>query len=102
MAVNTVVAATAGDSYRATADIVNSVGTGELTISSPLRYLTSATSGVMLYHSNRLYPAATKLGLVVQSASDIVAGDLSSLQTYAAAGVSTALIARFAESPSII
>ena len=102
VAVNTVVAATAGDSYRATADIVNSVGTGELTISSPLRYLTSATSGVMLYHSNRLYPAATKLGLVVQSASDIVAGDLSSLETYAGAGVSTALIARFAESPSII
>ena len=102
VAVNTAIAATAGASYRAGSDIVNSIRSGEMTISSPLRYLTSAASGVMLYHSNRLYPAATKLGLVVQGASDIVAGDLSSLETYAGAGVSTALIAKFAESPSII
>lgn len=99
--VNTAVAATAGASYRAAADIVNSVRTGEMTISPVNRYVSSAIGGVAFYHSWRMSKSATVLGGLVQLGSDIVAGDMSSMETYAGNSLSTAFTGKLAKAPSL-
>ena len=100
IAVNTTVAATAGASFRAGADIVTSIKNKEMTISNPNRYVTSAVSAAVLYNSFRLSPRSSSLGIMVQGASDFIAGDLSSFESYAGAALSTTLISKYISNPT--
>ena len=102
VAVNTAVAATAGASYRAAADIANSVRTGEMTISPFNRYITSATTGVIIYTSFNIAPRAATIGAMVQVGSDLIAGEVSSLESYGSAVFSTALMAKYIKNPTKI
>ena len=102
VAVNTAVAATAGASYRAVADIANSVRTGEMTISPFNRYITSATTGVIIYTSFNIAPRAATIGAMVQVGSDLIAGEVSSLESYGSAVFSTALMAKYIKNPTKI
>ena len=102
VAVNTAVAATAGASYRAVADIANSVRTGEMTISPFNRYITSATTGVIIYTSFNIAPRAATIGAMVQVGSDLIAGEVCSLESYGSAVFSTALMAKYIKNPTKI
>lgn len=71
-----------------------------MTISSPNRYLTSAISGAVLYNSRRLARRSASLGIAIQLISDLIAGEFSSMESYAGAAVTTALIAKYIKNPS--
>ena len=102
IAVNTAKAATFGASARGVFDLLTSINTKEMTISPLKRYASSAMGGVAIYHSWKISKRATVAGGLVQGISDFVAGDLSSMETYAGSMLSTALAGKFAKSPSFI
>ena len=101
VAVNTAVAATVGASFRAGSDIVTSIKNKEMTISNPVRYVTSAFSGAVIYNSNRVSPKATKLGLLTQGVADLIAWSPSSLESYATAGTTSALTIQLARNSTM-
>ena len=100
IAVNTTVAATAEATFRAGADIVTSIKNKEMTISNPNRYITSAVSAAALYNSFRLSPRSSTLGILVQGASDLITGDLSTFESYSGAALSTTLMAKYISNPT--
>ena len=102
MAVHTVAAATAGASFRAGADIVTSIKNKEMTVSSFNRYITSATTGAIIYTSFNIAPRAATIGAMVQVGSDLIAGEVSSLESYGSAVFSTALMAKYIKNPTKI
>lgn len=73
-----------------------------MTISPFNRYISSAIGGAAFYHSWKISKGATVLDGTVQLVSDIVAGDISSIETYAGSSLSTALAGKFAKSPSFV
>lgn len=97
---NTVKGAAAGASVRAGADVVTSIKNKDLSISTPNRCLSSAASGVMLYHSFKMSKKGAGLGLLIQGTSDLFAGELSSLESYAGGAFTSALTLKYLKDPS--